>query len=144
MWELVQGYLLPQLLMLKEVIWVSIFLLLFFIGNYYNFYFQLSSSNHVLWYYGIRRDPLLMGRDARTGGNDCDPFRSRAAAAIRCTMQRFSRGQKSSPVVESSDAKQQSFGRIIIIKDHDSALKGIERLHFDNERVHYIILWSLH
>lgn len=84
----------------------------------------------------LKRGAIPSSREAVTGGNDSDPSRSRTAEASPGTVQRFSSGQRSSPV-EPSDAKQQqSSGRITSIKNYESTLKGIESLHFDDERVH--------
>ncbi|KMS96846.1 hypothetical protein BVRB_8g199220 [Beta vulgaris subsp. vulgaris] len=83
----------------------------------------------------LKRAAIPSSREAVTGGNESDPSRSRTAEASPSTMQRFSSGQRSSPV-GSSDAKQQSSGRITSIKNYESTLKGIESLHFDDERVH--------
>lgn len=102
----------------------------------FDLYFQLSSTNLTGRSSGfLKRAAIPSSREAVTGGNESDPSRSRTAEASPSTMQRFSSGQRSSPV-GSSDAKQQSSGRITSIKNYESTLKGIESLHFDDERVH--------
>lgn len=96
----------------------------------------LSSSNLLGHSSGLlKRAGISSSREALTGGNDSLPSRSRTAEASPGTMQRFSSGQRSSPV-GSSDAKHSSGGRITSIKNYESTLKGIESLHFDDERVH--------
>lgn len=96
----------------------------------------LSSSNFLGRSSGLfKRSAMSGSREVLTGGNDSVPSRSRAAEASPGTMQRFSSGQRSSPV-GSSDAKHSSTGRINSIKNYESTLKGIESLHFDDERVH--------
>lgn len=82
----------------------------------------------------LKRSAIPSSREALTGGNSSDPSRSRTPDASTGTMQRFSSGQRSSPV-GSSDAKQQSSGRITSITNYESTLKGIEGLHFEDERV---------
>ncbi|XP_057536789.1 casein kinase 1-like protein 2 [Amaranthus tricolor] len=82
----------------------------------------------------LKRAAIPSSREALTGGNNSDPSRSRTPDGTG-TMQRFSSGQRSSPV-GSSDAKQQSSGRITSITNYESTLKGIEGLHFEDERVH--------
>ena len=83
----------------------------------------------------LRRAAIPSSREALTGGNDSDPSQPRTAEASPGTMQRFSSGQRSSPIV-SSDAKQPSSARITSTRNYESTLKGIESLHFDDERVH--------
>lgn len=96
----------------------------------------LSSSNLLGHSSGLlKRAAISSSREALTGGNDSLPSRSRTAEASPGTMQRFSSRQRSSPV-GSSDAKHSSGGRITSIKNYESTLKGIESLHFDDERVH--------
>ncbi|XP_021747114.1 casein kinase 1-like protein 2 [Chenopodium quinoa] len=97
---------------------------------------MLSSSNPTGRSSGLlKRAVVPSSREAITGGNESDPSRSRTAEASPGPVQRFSSGQRSSPV-GSSDAKQQASGRITSIKNYESTLKGIESLHFDDERVH--------
>lgn len=97
---------------------------------------MLSSSNLTARSSGfLKRAVIPSSREALAGGNDSEPSRSRTAEASPGAMQKFSSGQRSSPV-GSSDAKQQSSGRITNIKNYESTLKGIESLHFDDERVH--------
>lgn len=67
-------------------------------------------------------------------GNDSDPTRSRTPEASPATMNKISSGQRSSPLVGSSDAKHASSDRNTSgIKNYETTLKGIESLHFDEE-----------
>uniref|UniRef100_A0A803MRN6 non-specific serine/threonine protein kinase n=1 Tax=Chenopodium quinoa TaxID=63459 RepID=A0A803MRN6_CHEQI len=89
---------------------------------------MLSSSNPTGRSSGLlKRAVVPSSREAITGGNESDPSRSRTAEASPGPVQRFSSGQRSSPV-GSSDAKQQASGRITSIKNYESTLKGIEIL----------------
>lgn len=97
---------------------------------------MLSSSNLMGRSSGLlRRVAIPSSREALTGGNDSDPSQPHTAEASPGMMQRFSSGQKSSPVV-SSEAKQPSSVRITNTRNYESTLKGIQSLHFDDERVH--------
>lgn len=84
----------------------------------------------------LKRAAIPSSREALTGGNDSDPSRSHTAEASSGTMQRLSSGQRNSPVGSSDAKQQQSSGRITSHKNYESTLKGIETLHFDDERVH--------
>lgn len=100
----------------------------------------LLSSSNLLGRSGssglLKRAAISGSREALTGGgNDSIPSRSRTAEGSPGSMQRFSSGQRSSPV-GFSDAKHSSTGGRVTstIKNYESTLKGIESLHFDDER----------
>ncbi|XP_074273469.1 casein kinase 1-like protein 1 [Silene latifolia] len=90
----------------------------------------LSSSN-ILWRPSslLKRAAIPSSREALTGGNDSDPSRSRTAEASPTTIPRFSSGQRSSPVGSAGEKQSSS-------KTYDSALKAIQSLQFDDERIH--------
>ncbi|KAK9715721.1 hypothetical protein RND81_06G185200 [Saponaria officinalis] len=77
----------------------------------------------------VKRAAIPSSREALSGGNDSDPSRSRTAEASPSTMQRFSTGQRSSPLEPSP-------GRTANAKNYESALEAIQGLQFDDERVH--------
>ncbi|KAI3447154.1 hypothetical protein Pfo_003819 [Paulownia fortunei] len=82
----------------------------------------------------LRRAAVSGSRETLTLGNDSDPTRSRTPEASPATVNKISSGQRISPLGGSSDPKHTSSGRnISSIKNYDSAIKGIESLHFDDE-----------
>ncbi|XP_009764702.1 casein kinase 1-like protein 2 [Nicotiana sylvestris] len=96
---------------------------------------MLSSSTFLGRSSGSLRRGLVSGsRETFTMGNDSDPTRSRTPEASPATMNKISSGQRSSPLVGSSDAKHASSDRNTSgIKNYETTLKGIESLHFDEE-----------
>ncbi|KAL3825305.1 hypothetical protein ACJIZ3_021334 [Penstemon smallii] len=83
----------------------------------------------------LRRGAVSASRETFTLGNESDPTRSRTSEASPATATKLSSGQRSSPVVGSSDLKNTSSARnISSSKNYDSTIKGIESLHFDDER----------
>ncbi|KAH9619153.1 hypothetical protein KSS87_015295 [Heliosperma pusillum] len=77
----------------------------------------------------LKRAAIPSSREALTGGNDSDPSRSRTAEASPTTIPRYSSGQRSSPVGSAGEKQSSS-------KTYDSALKAIQSLQFDDERIH--------
>lgn len=67
-------------------------------------------------------------------GNDSDPTHSRMPEASPATMHKISGGHRSSLLGGSSDPRYASSSKNTSgIKNYESALKGIETLHFDDE-----------
>lgn len=67
-------------------------------------------------------------------GNDSDPTRSQMPEASPAAMHKTSSGQRTSPLIGSSDPKHASSGRSNSgMKNYESMLKGIESLHFNEE-----------
>ncbi|KZV29653.1 pentatricopeptide repeat-containing protein-like [Dorcoceras hygrometricum] len=76
----------------------------------------------------LRRGAVSGGRDNYTTGTDSDPPRSRTPDASTATVNKISIGQRSSPLVMSSEPKYASYGR----NNYDSAIKGMENLRFED------------
>ncbi|KAL6496516.1 Casein kinase 1-like protein 2 [Orobanche gracilis] len=82
----------------------------------------------------LRRTAVSGSRETFTLGNDSDPTRSRTPEASPATLNKVFSGQRTSPLGGSSDPKRTSSGRNHpSVKNYDSAIKGIESLHFDDE-----------
>ncbi|KAL0315782.1 UNVERIFIED_CONTAM: Casein kinase-like protein 2 [Sesamum radiatum] len=82
----------------------------------------------------LRRTAVSGSRETFTLGNDSEPTRSRTPEASPATVNKISSGQRTSPLGGSSEPKHTSSGRNnTSIKNYDSAIKGIESLHFDDE-----------
>ncbi|KAL8160883.1 hypothetical protein V2J09_012372 [Rumex salicifolius] len=99
-----------------------------------------SPSSHILVGRSsgslMRRSAMSSSRDAVGAGNESDPPQSHTADLSPGTFQKISSGQRSSPI-GSSDPKHSSSGRNTTnLKSYESTLKGIQGLHFDDERVH--------
>lgn len=96
---------------------------------------QFSSSNNIVGRTSgsSRRPAVSSSRDAVVG-SEYDPHLSRTTDASPGAL----RGQRSSPV-GSSDPKRSSSGRnpASYSKNYETALRGIDSLHFDNDRAHY-------
>ncbi|KAK4391813.1 Casein kinase-like protein 2 [Sesamum angolense] len=92
----------------------------------------------------LRRTAVSGSRETFNLGNDSEPTRSRTPEASPATVNKISSGQRTSPLGGSSEPKHTSSGRNnTSIKNYDSAIKGIESLHFDDEErvVHSTELW---
>ncbi|PSS20795.1 Casein kinase 1-like protein [Actinidia chinensis var. chinensis] len=101
---------------------------------------MLSSSTFLGRSSGsLRRAAVSTSRDGVVACNETDPVRSRPTDASPGTLQKISSGQRSTPVVGSSDPKHMSSGRNSSgTRNYESTLRGIESLHFDEgERVYY-------
>ncbi|XP_057978497.1 casein kinase 1-like protein 2 [Malania oleifera] len=98
---------------------------------------MLPSSNFLRSSGSSRRAAVSSSRDVVIIGSESDPSRPRTADASPGVLRKISSGQRSSPI-GSSDHKRASGRNTSNIKNFESALKGIEGLHFNNdERVHY-------
>ncbi|XP_042403894.1 casein kinase 1-like protein 2 isoform X2 [Zingiber officinale] len=88
---------------------------------------MVSDSTFMGWSSGSsRRLAVSGGRDMV--GTDADQSRTRTAEASPVTYHKVSSGQRSSPIVSSTSGRKPS-----AIKNYESALKGIEGLHFDSK-----------
>ncbi|KAG6500646.1 hypothetical protein ZIOFF_040494 [Zingiber officinale] len=88
---------------------------------------MVSDSTFMGWSSGSsRRLAVSGGRDIV--GIDADQSRTRTAEASPVTYHKVSSGQRSSPIVSSTSGRKPS-----AIKNYESALKGIEGLHFDSK-----------
>ncbi|XP_062091064.1 casein kinase 1-like protein 1 [Humulus lupulus] len=100
----------------------------------------LSNSNILARSSGSsRRAAVSSSRDA-FAGSESDPHRSRTTEASPGAAYRISSGQRSapSPMVGPSETKRTSSGRHTShTRNFDGALKGIESLQLDEEKVHY-------
>ncbi|XP_049413004.1 casein kinase 1-like protein 2 isoform X1 [Solanum stenotomum] len=96
---------------------------------------MLSSSTFLGRPSGSLRQGLVSGsRETFTMGNDSDPTHSRMPEASPATMHKISGGHRSSLLGGSSDPRYASSSKNTSgIKNYESALKGIETLHFDDE-----------
>lgn len=106
---------------------------------------QLSNSTFFGRSSGTLRRPAVSGsRETFTLANDSEPTRSRTPEASPATVNKISSGQRTSPLGGSLDPKHTSSGRNnSSIKNYDSAIKGIESLHFDDEeRFHWMHILS--
>lgn len=99
---------------------------------------QLSSSNFLRSSGSSRRPAVSSIRDPVITGSDSDPSRVRTTDVSSEALQKISSAAQRSSVL-SSDPKFNASGRITSnIKNLESALKGIEGLHFNgDERTHY-------
>lgn len=86
-----------------------------------------------------RRAAVSSSREVYVGSESADPHRSRTTDASPGALQKSISAQQRSPPVGPSDPKKGASGRHSgHVKNYDSALKGIEGLHLENdERVHY-------
>lgn len=98
---------------------------------------QLSSSNFLRSSGSSRRPAVSSSREPVIAGGDSDPSRARTTDASPGAVRKISStAQISSPVL-SSDQKRSSSSRNPNIKNFESTLKGIEGLHFNDERLHF-------
>ncbi|KAG5537925.1 hypothetical protein RHGRI_025125 [Rhododendron griersonianum] len=99
---------------------------------------MLSSSNFLRSSGSSRRPAVSSIRDPVIAGSDSDPSRVRTTDVSSEALQKISSAAQRSSVL-SSDPKFNASGRITSnIKNLESALKGIEGLHFNgDERTHY-------
>ncbi|KAE9468008.1 hypothetical protein C3L33_00150, partial [Rhododendron williamsianum] len=99
---------------------------------------MLSSSNFLRSSGSSRRPAVSSIRDPVITGSDSDPSRVRTTDVSSEALQKISSAAQRSSVL-SSDPKFNASGRITSnIKNLESALKGIEGLHFNgDERTHY-------
>ncbi|KAK6268218.1 hypothetical protein QUC31_012378 [Theobroma cacao] len=99
---------------------------------------MLSGSNFLRSSGSSRRAAVSSSRDAAIMGSDSEPSRLRSIDTSAGSLPKISTGQRSSPVL-SSEVKRSSSGRNTSnMKNIESALRGIEGLHFSNdERLHY-------
>ncbi|KAG7021332.1 Casein kinase 1-like protein 1 [Cucurbita argyrosperma subsp. argyrosperma] len=86
-----------------------------------------------------RRAAVSSSREVYVGSESADPHRSRTTDASPGALQKSTSAQQRSPPVGPSDPKKGASGRHSgHVKNYDSALKGIEGLHLENdERAHY-------
>ncbi|KAK9275098.1 hypothetical protein L1049_022357 [Liquidambar formosana] len=85
-----------------------------------------------------RRAAVSSSRDAGIVGSESDPSRSRTTEASPGAVRKISSGQRSPPVGSSDPRRTSSSRNTSNVKNYETTLKGIERLHFDtDERVHY-------
>ncbi|XVE51916.1 hypothetical protein DITRI_Ditri02bG0078800 [Diplodiscus trichospermus] len=99
---------------------------------------KLSASNFLLSSGSSRRAAVSSSRDAAITVSDLEPSRLRSIDASAGPIPRISSGQRSSPVLSSENKRSSSGRNISNVKNIESALRGIESLHFsNNERLHY-------
>ncbi|KAM3221532.1 casein kinase 1-like protein 2 isoform X1 [Capsicum annuum] len=96
---------------------------------------MLSSSTFLGRSSGSLRQGRVSGsRETFTMGNDSGPTHSCTPEASPAAMHKISGGHRSSLLGGSSDTRYASSGKNTSgIKNYESALKGIETLHFDDE-----------
>ncbi|KAI8544628.1 hypothetical protein RHMOL_Rhmol08G0311400 [Rhododendron molle] len=99
---------------------------------------MLASSNFLRSSGSSRRPAVSSIRDPVIAGSDSDPSRVRTTDVSPEVLQKISSAAQRSSVL-SSDPKHNASSRISSnIKNLESALKGIEGLHFNgDERTHY-------
>lgn len=99
---------------------------------------MMSSYNLLRSSGSSRRVAVPHSREAAFVGSDTDPSRPRTTDASPGAFQKFSSGQRSSPVVSSENRHTTSSRGTSNVKNFESTLRGIESLHFNsNERVHH-------
>ncbi|OMO70742.1 hypothetical protein CCACVL1_18683 [Corchorus capsularis] len=99
---------------------------------------MLSGSNFLRSSGSSRRAAVSSSRDAAIAGSDTEPSRLRTIDGSAVTLNKIASGQRSSPVVSSENKRSSSGRNTSNVKNLESALRGIEGLHFNNdERVHY-------
>ncbi|AQK97759.1 Putative casein kinase family protein [Zea mays] len=98
----------------------------------------ISGPNFMGRSSGSSRRPVVSSSRDMVATDSSEPSRARATDASPGAFRRASGPQRSSPV-HSAEQKRSSSGRHPSnVKNYDSALKGIEGLHFDgDERVQY-------
>ncbi|KAL7091794.1 hypothetical protein ACP275_12G125900 [Erythranthe tilingii] len=96
---------------------------------------MMSSSTFFGRSSGTMRRPAVSGsQETFTMRNESDPVRSRTPEASPATVNKTSSAQRTSAPGGSSDPKQTSSGKNnSSVKNYDSAIKGIDNLHFDDE-----------
>ncbi|XP_022715176.1 casein kinase 1-like protein 2 isoform X2 [Durio zibethinus] len=98
---------------------------------------MLSSSNFLRSSGSSRRAAVSSSRDAAITASDSDS-RLRTIDASVAPLPKISSGQRSSPVLSSENKRSSCVRNTSKIKNLESALRGIESLHFSNdERLHY-------
>ncbi|OMO66222.1 hypothetical protein COLO4_30687 [Corchorus olitorius] len=99
---------------------------------------MLFGSNFLRSSGSSRRAAVSSSRDAAIAGSDTEPSRLRTMDGSAVTLNKISSGQRSSPVLASENKRSSSGRNASNVKSLESALRGIEGLHFNNdERVHY-------
>ena len=99
---------------------------------------QLSGSNFLRSSGSSRRAAVSSSRDATITVSDSEPSRLRTIDAGAVPLPKISSGQRSSPVLSSENKRSSSGRNTSNIKNLESTVRGIERLHFSNdERLHY-------
>lgn len=97
-------------------------------------FMQLSGSNFPLSSGSARRAAVSSSRDAVIVGSETDISRPQTAEASSGTFRKISSGQRGSPIVSSEHNRTTSSRNIPNAKNLESTLRGIESLHFNNER----------
>lgn len=93
---------------------------------------QFSSSNLFRSSGSQRRGAVSGSRDAIVG-NETEPSRTASPGALR----KVSGAQRGSPIISSEQNRTSSGRNIANVKNYESALRGMEGLHFNDERVQY-------
>ncbi|KAI4355466.1 hypothetical protein L6164_004239 [Bauhinia variegata] len=97
----------------------------------------LSSSN-IFWSSGSsRRGAISSSRDAAVVGSETEASRTLATDASPGALRKISGAQRSSPMITSEQNRSSSGRNTSNIKNFESTLRGIESLHFNDERVQY-------
>lgn len=114
-------------------IWQLIFTLLM---NVCAWFMQLPSSNFFRSSGSARRGAVSGSRDAVIG-SETEPSRPLTLDSNQGVLRKSFGAQRSSPIM-SSEHNQTSSGRNTSnTKNLESALRGIDSLHFNDERAHY-------
>lgn len=103
-------------------------------GTYLFGFMQLSSSNFPVSSGSTRRAAVSSSRDAVIVGSETDMSRPQTTEASSGAFRKISSGQRSSPIVSSEHNRTTSSRNIPNAKNLESTLRGIESLHFNNER----------
>lgn len=100
---------------------------------------QLSSSNFLRTSGSSRRAAVSSSRDATAiAVSDSERSHFRTTEASAGPFQKISSGQRNSPVLSSENKRPSSGRNTTNINNLESAVRGIESLHFRNEeRLHY-------
>lgn len=99
---------------------------------------QISTSNFLRSSGSSRRPAVSSSREPVIAGADSEPSRARTTDASPGGLRKISStAQRSSPVLSSDQKRSSSTRNPSNIKNFESTLKGIEGLHFNEERLHY-------
>lgn len=97
---------------------------------------QLSSSNFFRASGSARRGAVSGSRDAVVG-SETEPSRPPTMDSSQGALRKISGAQRSSPILSSEHNRVTSGRNTSNIKNLETTLRGIESLHFNDERVQY-------
>ncbi|KAK4267269.1 hypothetical protein QN277_024069 [Acacia crassicarpa] len=98
---------------------------------------MLSGSNFFRPSGSSRRAAVSSSRDAATVGSETEPSRPVAVDASPAALRKISAAPRSSPLVSVEQSRTSSGRSPANIKNFETTLRGIESLHFNDERVQY-------